>query len=62
MTDVEMQRDRSNVMVDSKQIAKEWIDGLRRNQSTHIYGKVDQKDGIWRGSSGKDVADTGRDD
>jgi len=49
-----------NVMVDSKEIVKEWMDSLRRNQSTHLYGKVDQEDGIWRGKSGAEVADTGR--
>ncbi|CAD6887945.1 unnamed protein product [Tilletia controversa] len=49
-----------NVMVDSKEIVTEWMDALRRNQSTHLYGKVDQKDGIWHGESGSEVADTGR--
>ncbi|KAK0531098.1 hypothetical protein OC835_003798 [Tilletia horrida] len=49
-----------NVMVDSKEIVTEWMDALRRNQSTHLYGKVDQKDGIWRGQDGSEVADTGR--
>ncbi|KAE8216601.1 hypothetical protein CF327_g269 [Tilletia walkeri] len=49
-----------NVMVDSKEIVTEWMDALRRNQSTHLHGKVDQKDGIWRGESGSEVADTGR--
>ncbi|KAK0545576.1 hypothetical protein OC846_004897 [Tilletia horrida] len=49
-----------NVMVDSKEIVTEWMDALRRNQSTHLYGKVDQKDGIWRGQDGSEIADTGR--
>lgn len=50
-----------NVMVDSTQIVTEWLDALRRNQSTHLYGKVDQRDGIWRGQSGSEKADTGAD-
>ncbi|PWN48535.1 hypothetical protein IE53DRAFT_381263 [Violaceomyces palustris] len=50
-----------NVMVDSAQIVSEWMKALRRNQSTHIYGKVDQRDGIWRGRNGAEVADTGKD-
>lgn len=49
-----------NVCVDSRQIVKEWDQALRRNQSTGIYGRVDD-DGIWRGRSGVEVADTGKD-
>ena len=49
-----------NIMVDSKQIVAEWMRALKKNQSTHIYGKVDQKDGIWRGQSGREIADTGK--
>lgn len=47
-------------MVDSTQIVDEWLQALRRNQSTHLYGKVDQRDGIWRGKSGAEIADTGK--
>lgn len=50
-----------NVMVDSKAVVSEWTSALRRNQSTHIYGRVDQRDGVWRGRAGDQVADTGRD-
>ncbi|EPQ30619.1 uncharacterized protein PFL1_02143 [Pseudozyma flocculosa PF-1] len=50
-----------NVMVDSRQIVAEWMDALRRNQSTHLYGKVDQRDGVWRGRTGAEIADTGKD-
>lgn len=49
-----------NVCVDSKQIVDEWDKGLRRNQNTGIYGRVDS-DGIWRGRSGVETADTGKD-
>ncbi|PKI85260.1 hypothetical protein MVES1_001420 [Malassezia vespertilionis] len=50
-----------NVMVDSKQIVSEWVTALRRNQSTHLYGKVDQQLGIWRGKGGDQMPDTGKD-
>ncbi|SNX87803.1 uncharacterized protein MEPE_06514 [Melanopsichium pennsylvanicum] len=51
-----------NVMVDSKEIVKEWMEALERNQSTGLYGKVDQRDGIWRGKDGQELVDTGKDD
>ena len=51
-----------NVMLDSRKIVAEMMLALRRNQSTHIYGKVDQKDGIWRGRDGAGIVDTGRDE
>lgn len=49
-----------NVCVDSKQIVDEWDKALRRNQSTGVYGRVDD-DGIWRGRSGAEVVDSGKD-
>ncbi|TKY87535.1 hypothetical protein EX895_003549 [Sporisorium graminicola] len=50
-----------NVMVDSKQIVDEWMAALNRNQSTKLYGMVDQRDGIWRGRDGQELVDTGKD-
>ncbi|WFD42403.1 hypothetical protein MPSI1_001046 [Malassezia psittaci] len=50
-----------NVMVDSKQIVSEWTTGLRRNQSTSIYGRVDATTGIWSGKQGNQLPDTGKD-
>lgn len=50
-----------NVMVDSKQIVSEWVAALRRNQSTHIYGRVDPATGVWRGKQGDQEPDTGKD-
>ncbi|KAJ7632146.1 hypothetical protein FB45DRAFT_494404 [Roridomyces roridus] len=41
-----------NVMFDSVTVCKGWIDGLRRNQNTHLYGPVDKTDGIWRDENG----------
>ncbi|KAI1114468.1 hypothetical protein F5Y14DRAFT_170199 [Nemania sp. NC0429] len=40
-----------NLMIDSPQICRAWIDALRRNQNTGIYGAV-REDGIWRDEKG----------
>src|SRR5512140_86887 len=29
-----------NVMIDSAEVCRAWIDGLRRNQNTHVYGAL----------------------
>lgn len=42
-----------NVMVDSEAVCRAWIDGLRRNQNTHLYGALDRESGIWTDSEGK---------
>ncbi|KAI0459337.1 phospholipase D/nuclease [Xylaria acuta] len=44
-----------NLMIDSPDICRSWIDALRRNQNTGIYGAVDNKDGIWRDEQGKGI-------
>lgn len=46
-----------NVMFDSGLVCKAWIDGLRRNQNTCIYGQVSQIDGIWRDEKGNQAED-----
>jgi phosphatidylserine/phosphatidylglycerophosphate/cardiolipin synthase-like enzyme len=46
-----------NVMFDSSDICKAWIDGLRRNQNTHLYGQVSQEDGIWKDKNGNQAKD-----
>ncbi|KAI0103621.1 hypothetical protein GGR51DRAFT_523871 [Nemania sp. FL0031] len=43
-----------NLMLDSPQICRAWIDALRRNQNTGIYGAVGE-DGIWRDEQGNGV-------
>ncbi|KAI1131360.1 hypothetical protein F5Y10DRAFT_233931 [Nemania abortiva] len=43
-----------NLMLDSPQICRAWIDALRRNQNTGLYGAVDN-DGIWRDEQGNGV-------
>ncbi|KAJ0118029.1 hypothetical protein J7T55_014482 [Diaporthe amygdali] len=42
-----------NVMLDSAQVCRAWIDGLRRNQNTHLYGALDKETGIWTDADGK---------
>ncbi|KAL5330027.1 hypothetical protein ACEPPN_003551 [Leptodophora sp. 'Broadleaf-Isolate-01'] len=46
-----------NVMFDSALVCKAWIDGLRRNQNTHLYGEVGKMDGVWRDQNGKEASD-----
>lgn len=46
-----------NVMIDSAMVCKGWIDGLRRNQNTHLYGEVGKEDGIWRDEKGAEAKD-----
>ncbi|PQE03711.1 iq calmodulin-binding motif protein [Rutstroemia sp. NJR-2017a BBW] len=46
-----------NVMFDSAMVCKGWIDGLRRNQNTHLYGEVGKEDGIWRDENGEQAKD-----
>jgi hypothetical protein len=46
-----------NVMLDSEMICRAWIDGLRRNQNTHLYGEVSQEDGIWTDANGNPAKD-----
>ncbi|KAG9242849.1 iq calmodulin-binding motif protein [Calycina marina] len=46
-----------NVMFDSAHVCAAWIDGLRRNQNTHLYGQVSREDGIWRDAQGNQPQD-----
>ncbi|KAF9069266.1 hypothetical protein BDP27DRAFT_1325900 [Rhodocollybia butyracea] len=36
-----------NVMLDSKEVCARWMEGIRRNQNTEIYGRVSTEDGCW---------------
>ncbi|KAJ3980764.1 phospholipase D active site motif protein [Lentinula detonsa] len=36
-----------NVMLDSEEVCKRWMEGLRRNQNTEKYGLVSPLDGCW---------------
>jgi phosphatidylserine/phosphatidylglycerophosphate/cardiolipin synthase-like enzyme len=44
-----------NIMFDSTVVCKAWIDGLRRNQNTHLYGAVGKDDGVWRDENGEEA-------
>ena len=44
-----------NVMVDSGDICRAWIDGIRRNQNTHVYGALDGGEGVWRDGKGREA-------
>ena len=44
-----------NVMLDSPDVCRSWIDALRRNQNTHIYGALDPNQGIWTDKDGKEA-------
>ncbi|XDG06699.1 hypothetical protein ABKA04_006314 [Annulohypoxylon sp. FPYF3050] len=43
-----------NVMIDSPLICRAWIEALRRNQNTHLYGRLGE-DGVWRDALGKEA-------
>ncbi|KAF3931599.1 hypothetical protein ABW19_dt0210126 [Dactylella cylindrospora] len=44
----------TNVMIDSKEVVSEWLWGIRSNQNTHIWGRVDN-DGVWRSKEGRGI-------
>jgi len=46
----------ANILIDSPEVCKEWADGIRSNQNTHIYGRLDD-DGIWRDPKDGSVLD-----
>ncbi|KAF2730308.1 phospholipase D/nuclease [Polyplosphaeria fusca] len=43
-----------NIMIDSKVVCEDWLEAIRRNQNTHLYGKADQ-DGLWRDANGNEA-------
>ncbi|KAK0715242.1 hypothetical protein B0H67DRAFT_237017 [Lasiosphaeris hirsuta] len=44
-----------NVMLDSAEVCGAWIDGLRRNQNTHVYGALRKDTGVWVDGEGKEA-------
>ncbi|KAI1853147.1 hypothetical protein JX266_001853 [Neoarthrinium moseri] len=44
-----------NIMLESREVCAQWIEGLRRNQNTHRYGAVGRDDGVWRDADGKEA-------
>ena len=47
-----------NVMVDSAELATEWVRALNHNQNSGLYGEV-QEDGVWRDKDGNVVMSSG---
>lgn len=41
-----------NVMVDSEEVCRKWIEGAERNQNTGMFGAV-AGDGVWRDREGR---------
>ncbi|KDQ09583.1 hypothetical protein BOTBODRAFT_178962 [Botryobasidium botryosum FD-172 SS1] len=48
-----------NILVDSPQIVREWHRGIDANQNTGYYGRVSDKDGVWRAPDGRAVESSG---
>ncbi len=46
-----------NVMLESADVCAAWIDALRRNQNTHLYGALSNDDGVWRDAEGHEADD-----
>ncbi|OTA79958.1 hypothetical protein M434DRAFT_401971 [Hypoxylon sp. CO27-5] len=44
-----------NLLIDSPTICRAWIEALRRNQNTHLYGRVSGEDGVWRDGEGREA-------
>lgn len=41
-----------NVLLESEAVCRAWIDGLRRNQNTHVYGALGKETGVWTDEAG----------
>jgi len=48
----------ANILIDSPGVCQEWLQAIRTNQNTHLYGRV-QSDGIWRDDNSKGLVDAG---
>lgn len=42
-------------MIDSEVVCKAWLDGIRRNENTHLFGMASQEDGLWRDEHGNEA-------
>ncbi|EEH05919.1 IQ calmodulin-binding domain-containing protein [Histoplasma capsulatum G186AR] len=47
----------TNVLLDSAEVCQTWLDGIRRNQNTAIYGAVSPRDGCWHDPVTGDMAE-----
>jgi hypothetical protein len=46
-------------MVDSPELVGSWLRGINANQNTVLYGRVSEKDGIWRSEDGEVIQASG---
>lgn len=46
-----------NVLLQSREVCGDWIEGLRRCQRTGMYGKADEG-GVWRDGEGEEIEGT----
>ena len=44
-----------NILIESEEVCKGWIEGLRRNQNTHLFGSLGKEDGVWRDTDGTEA-------
>ncbi|KAI0013055.1 IQ calmodulin-binding motif protein [Xylariaceae sp. FL0662B] len=42
-----------NIMLESSYVCRAWVEALRRNQNTHIYGGLDAEEGVWKDAQGR---------
>jgi hypothetical protein len=46
-------------MVDSSEVVRAWLGGLDANQNTGLYGRVSDRDGVWRSKDGEVIQASG---
>jgi hypothetical protein len=46
-------------MVDSPELVCSWLRGINANQNTSLYGRVSDRDGIWRSEDGEVIQASG---
>jgi hypothetical protein len=46
-------------MVDSPELVRTWLRGINANQNTFLYGRVSDRDGIWRSEDGEVIQASG---
>ena len=45
--------------MDSPELVRSWLRGINANQNTFLYGRVSDKDGIWRSEDGEVIQASG---
>ncbi|KAJ3895556.1 phospholipase D active site motif protein [Lentinula edodes] len=46
-----------NILLDSEEVCRTWMEGVRRNQNTEVYGRVSEVDGCWHDPATGEMAD-----